>query len=301
MQPQAVVVGARQATAFARRGPLSATEVDEVAPYRLTRHVHSGGVFDLFRAAARGDAGPGCYVLKRARDGVSPEMAAAMLRREATVAAAVQHPSLTCVLAAETRSPQPYLLLPFRDGVSLRQMLALSDAFISVSRALNIVRQVAEALAALHAAGWLHGQVRPDHVLLSPQGQVTVIDLMRARRRETAECDVADVAAIDAIYAAPEMSQHGRRQDSAIDVYSLGVALFEILTGRPPFECSSPRELMIKHRRDAVPDIRAARPDVTLEVAHLLRLMLAKDSLRRPTDEELVRWLAELEIAALAL
>jgi serine/threonine-protein kinase len=300
MQPQAVVVGARQAAASGLRAPRPAAKVDEVAAYRLTRRIHSGGVFDLFRAAAQGDVGPGCYVLKRARDGSSPEMAAAMLGREATVAAAVQHASLTCVLAAEISSAKPHLLLPFRDGMSLRQMLAFSAALISVSRALNTVRQVAEALATLHAAEWLHGRVRPEHILLSPQGRVTLIDLTRARRLETAECDSGDVAAVDAIYAAPENGRPSRRLDSAADAYSLGVVLFEILIGRPPFEGSSPRELIIKHRRDAVSHIRAARPDVSLELGHLLRLMLAKEALRRPTDGELVRWLAELEIAALA-
>jgi serine/threonine protein kinase len=301
MQPQAVVVGERRATASGLRAPRPAAEIDEVAPYRLTRRTHRGGVLDLYRAAARGDGGPGCYVLKRPRDGVSPEMAAAMLRREASIAAAVQHPNLTCVLASETCSCQPYLLLPFRDGVSLRQMLDLSDGFISVSRALNIARQVAEALAALHVAGWLHGQVRAQHALLSPQGQATLIDLTQARRLATSECHSADVAAIDAIYAAPEMAVRGRRLGAAADVYSLGILFYEVLAGRPPFAGSSPRELLNKHRLDAAPDIRTVRPDVSLELSHLLRLMLAKEALRRPTDGELVRWLAELEIAVLAL
>jgi serine/threonine protein kinase len=301
MRPQAVVVGARQATASASRALRPANEADEAAPYRLTRQIHRGGVFDLFRAAARDSAGPGCYLVKRPRDGSGAEIAAAMLRREAIVAAAVQHPNLTCALAAEMCATKPYLLLPFRDGASLRQVLNLSGSFISVSRALSIVRQVAEALAALHGAGWLHGQVRPDHVLLSPQGQATVIDLTRARRLETAECDAGDCGASAAAYAAPENIVSNWRLTLAADVYSLGIVLYEVLSGLPPFECSSPRELMEKHRREAVPDLRETRPDVTLEVANLLRLMLAKEALRRPTDTELVRWLAELEIAALAV
>jgi serine/threonine protein kinase len=300
MRPEAVVVGTLEAVASGRRARRPAAEVDEVAPYRLTRRVHNGGVFDLFRAAARGDAGPGCYVLKRPRDVDWREIAVARLRREATVAAAVQHPTLACVLAAETGCAKPYSLLPFRDGVSLRRMLSLSHAFISVSRALNIIRQVAEALAVLHIAGWLHGRVRPEHVLLSPLGNATLIDLTLARRLETAECDSGHVLANDAAYTAPETTVHGRRLSSAADIYSLGIVLYEVLAGRPPFEGSSLREMLAKHRREAIPDIRAARADVTLELVHLLRLMLAKESLRRPTDGELVRWLAELEIAALA-
>jgi len=301
MRPQAVVVGARQTVARQHRalGLLANGNVD--APFRLTRRIHSGSVFDLFRAATRGEMGPGCYVAKRTRAAASPEIAAAMLRREATVAAAVQHPNLTCVLASEADLPMPYLLLPFRDGVSLRRILALSESFISVSRALSIARQIADALAGMHAAGWLHGQLRPEHVLLSPQGKVTVIDLTQARRLDTAECDVMEVGAIDAMYGAPEKTNGNRRLNFAADNYSLGIMLYEVLSGEPPFEASSQRELVIKHRREAIPDIRALRPDVSLELAYLLRMMLAKEALRRPTDQELVRWLTELEIAALAL
>jgi len=256
----------------------------------------------LFRAAAKGELGPGCYVLKTPRRNViQHDVATAMLRREALVAAAVRHPNLNCVLAADTESPAPYLLMPFRDGVSFRQLLRSSNTFVFVSRALGIVRQVAEALASLHGAGWLHGQVRPEHVLLSPNGQVTLIDLTLARRLETGECDADAAGALHATYAAPETGAMKHRLGSVTDTYSMGILLYELLAGRAPFEGSSPQEVLHQHRRDAAADIRGVRPDVSIEVAHLLRLMLAKEPLRRPNDCELIRWLAELEIAALAM
>src|SRR5205807_1385199 len=103
------------------------------------------------------------------------------------------------------------------------------NTFVSVSRALNIIRQVAEALAALHCAGWLHGQLRPEHILLSPSGQVTLIDLTLARRLETVECESAAVATVNATYAAPEMTSGNRRLGIAADIYSLGIVLYEAL------------------------------------------------------------------------
>jgi serine/threonine-protein kinase len=299
MQPQAVHFGAQQSRASQSRVARLAPETQSGTVYRVTRCIHRSSTFELFRAAARGELGPGCCLVKTPKKGTLRELAIAMLRREARVAAEVQHPNLNCVLAAELRSDEPHLLLPFRDGVSLRQLLRSSGSLNSIPRALNIVRQVAEALAALHGAGWLHGHVRPEHILLSPQGQATLIDLTLARQLETAECDLTGAAGFSATYAAPEIAVSNRRVTSAADGYSLGIVLYEAVVGRTPFEGISPREVLHQHRCDAIPDIRGSRPDVSLEVAYLFRRMLAKEPLRRPSDGELRRWLAELEIAAL--
>jgi len=301
MESPGVQIRATQSPAPTRRSPTAAPQAAaDSAPYHLTGRIHSSPTFDLFRAATNGDLGPGCYILKTPRPNLAGrEAATAMLRREATMAATVRHPNLNCVLSADVQSPEPYLLLPYRDGISLRQLLHSSGTPISVSRALSIVRQVAEALAALHAAGWLHGQVRPEHILLSPQGGVTLIDLTLARRLETAECTVTAPTTSAAIYTPPETTLANRRLTAAAEIYSLGIVLFEILTGHPPFAGRSPSELHAQHRREAIPDIRALRSGVSLETAHLLRLMLAKEAFRRPTDSELLRWLADEEIVSL--
>jgi serine/threonine protein kinase len=298
MKSPGVQLRATQAPAPPWRAPTPASHTDS-APYHLTRRLHSSHTFDLFRAAANGDLGPGCYILKTPRPNLAAhEVATAMLHREATVTTTVKHPSLNCVLSADVQSPEPYLLLPYRDGISLRQLLQSSPIRIPVSRALSIVRQAVEALAALHAAGWLHGQVRPEHILLSPQGGVILIDLTLARRLETAECTATAPTISAAIYAPPETALNPRLT-AAAEIYSLGIVLFEILAGSPPFVGRSPSELLAQHRRDAIPDIRALRSDISLETVHLLRLMLAKEPLRRPTDSDLLRWLADEEIASL--
>jgi serine/threonine-protein kinase len=171
---------------------------------------------------------------------------------------------------------------------------------LPVATVLWIVRQVAEALAALHAAGWLHGQVRPEHVDVSPQGHATLIDLTEARRIGTVECDAADLSRTAAAYAAPEAFSLRGCLTAASDTYALGTVLFEALAGRPPFAAADPRQLAAMHLRAAPPNIRRLRPSASLEVGELLHRMLAKEPLRRPSDDQLVRWLAELEIEELA-
>src|SRR6185503_18932842 len=133
------------------------------------------------------------------------------------------------------------------------------------------------------------------------QGHATLIDLTQAKRLESSECDTDGMFAADAQYAAPETVSRRDRLTSGAETYSLGVIMFELLAGQPPFAAASPKQLMQCHRRQAPPDLRQLRADTSLEVAHLVRRMLAKEPLRRPTDHDLIRWLAELEIEELAL
>ena len=97
------------------------------------------------------------------------------------------------------------------------------------------------------------------------------------------------------------MSLSRGRLTGAADSYALGCVLYELLTGQPPFIAADGRRLGSLHRSAAPPDLRRIRPDASLECEQLVRRMLAKEPLRRPSDEELARWLAEIEIAELAL
>ena len=273
------------------------------ASWQLTRLIHRGAQAQVCRARlADNDLGPGCYAVKipqRASDAI----AAAMLRREGQVARDVEHAHVISVLATG-RDADNYVVLPYLDGVSLRQLLRhraeKCSPPIPLAKALGIVRQVAAGLSALHQAGWLHGQVRPEHVLVSPQGHTTLIDLTHARRLESSECDGGDEG-LSPLYAAPERSLARCRLTGAADTYSLGILLFELLTGRPPFGGRDSRQVLALHRTAAPPDLRQLRPDASLECAQLVRRMLAKEPLRRPNGDEMLRWLTEIEIAELSL
>ena len=219
--------------------------------------------------------------------------------REAPVASQVSHSSLIPVLAAECYAPLSHLVLPYLEGITLRRLLDSSQR-LPISYSLCVVRQIAAALAGLHSAGWLHGQVRPEHIILSPHGHATLIDLSQARRLESSECDASGALPDSTAYAAPETAFSRGRITAAADTYSLGIVLYESLTGQPPFQASSPRELMHSHFHVVPPDLRELRTDVSLEVAELCRRLLAKEPLRRPAMSQVVRWLAELEIIELA-
>jgi serine/threonine-protein kinase len=279
----------------------SRTELPVVGSWRLTRLIQRGTRTSLFRARPReANDGPGCYVVKTAdgRDETS-HISRAMLAREAALGASVNHPNVAAVLSASLRGDAPYLVRPYLEGLTLRQLLSLHEGPIAVTTALWIARQIAEALTALHQAGWLHSQVRPEHVIVSPHGQATLFDLSLARRLRTEECAAGHWQPQSAAYVSPEMLSASAGLTTASDTYCLGLLLYELLAGRPPLASADSGRLAAMHRTHAPPDIRAARVDVPPELSQLLRLMLAKQPLRRPANEELVRWLTDLEIAAL--
>jgi serine/threonine protein kinase len=269
--------------------------------WQLTQVLHRGRWSTLLRARPieTGD-GLGCYVVKAATaQGNQRDVARAMLAREADVGERMSHPHLLTHLAVHLRGDVPYLVRPYLEGLTLRQLLVRQCGPADVASALWTARQVAQALSALHHAGWLHGQLRPEHVLVSSQGHATLIDLALARRLGTEEC-TADIWRPGAgTYAAPELLAACGRATPASDTYSMGLLLYELLTGCVRREGGDTVRPAVMNGGQMSRDVRALRPDAPGEVAHLLRLMMAQEPLRRPSDEDLVRWLTELEIAAL--
>jgi serine/threonine-protein kinase len=267
-------------------------------------------------ARARGvqdSAGPGCVVIKLVSNRTSNgSLASALLARETAVAAHASHPHLSCILAADLAGSRPYVVLPYFEGANLRRLLqrplALDTSLVrddwSVQFALSIVRQVASALHALHARGWVHGQIRPEHIIRSPQGHATLIDLARCRQLRTAECQASSSGAIlptylAPAYAAPECFQQRGIVGTASDIYSLGIVLFELLTGRLPFIAETSDEYARCHRQTRPPPLAGCCATVSHDIEELVHRLLAKEPLRRPTAEQLRDWLAYLEIEEL--
>jgi serine/threonine-protein kinase len=294
----------RQRPKAGRQAPLT-QGVGVLGTWRLTGLLHRGELLTLYRARPMSDlVGPGCYAIKTpAADCAAHDLTRALLRRESAVAAGLSHPHLTSTLGSDLRATRPYLVLPYLEGITVRRLLGERETARFVPRlaagyALWIARQLAVALGALHAAGWLHGQVRPEHAIVSPQGHATLIDLSQTRRLDSDEC-AAGIALLCPAYAPPEAFLTRGRLSAASDIYSLGILLFELLTGHLPFVASGPKQWAACHLRQLPPDLRSFAPVVSLSAGQLVRRMLAKEPLRRPTAAELVDRLAGLEIEEL--
>lgn len=253
---------------------------------------------------------PADYVIKRLREQYADEpMPAAAMARDAFVASKVSHPNLGVVLAAHLETDAPYLVLPYLEGATVRQIIDRvarvphdvlgRPRYVPLSRTLWIIRQAAEGLAHLHDCGWVHSDLNPTNILVAAQGQTTVIDFGLARRLDTEESQTDAIWCGTLAYAAPETFVKDRVLTPTTDVYSLGLVLFELLTGQPAFRQDNATELISDQRETPLADVRDFRRDLSPKLAALLRRMTAKEPLRRPTDEELIAQLTTLEIEAL--
>jgi serine/threonine protein kinase len=279
-----------------------------VGSFRLTALIHQGTHATIYRAASSEQLlGPGCYAIKTAKRADANAIGLSLLRREAAVLTQSASSHLPSLLANNIGDEQPHFALAYLEGATLRRRLqkqqsesSTNSPMLPLATALAIIRQAAVALEALHRAGWLHGQVRPEHLIVSPQGFVTLIDVSQSRRLESAECNSVDTAPSAPQYAAPECFARRGQLSAASDIYTLGIVLYELLSGGLPFPQADLRRLEKCHRTSAVPDLRSVRSDASLELAELLRRMLAKEPLRRPAAEDVVHCLTALEIEELA-
>jgi len=274
-----------------------------VRQWRLIALAGEGSLAKVYRASPANAPEDvlAAYAVKILRPQWSNDPAAIrLLQQEALAGASVSHPHVVPILSAHVLEPPRLLVMPWLEGTTLAARLA-SGVPLDLAEVFWIARQTAEALAAFHAAGWMHGDVTPGNIHLSPTGHVTLIDMSFARpcREVGSAADRPILGTCN--YIAPEQITSTLRADIRGDIYSLGCVLFEMLAGRPPYRAKDLADLATQHRQSAMPDLFHLAPHLPSEVFALVRQMLAKDPLRRPqTPQELVNRLVALEIAAFA-
>lgn len=271
--------------------------------WELLEHVADGSYSSVYRARPADRCSPlaAAYAVKILREpwGDRPEIVE-LLRCEAHVARQVCHPHLISVLASGTTRKPYFLVSPWLTGQTLTRIVA-SGKSIALPTILWIVRQAAEALDGLEKAGWIHGDVKPGNLIVSPEMHVTLIDLGFARPLGEGGTVVDRPITGTYHYIAPEMITSRLTADIRSDIYSLGVVLFEMLSGQLPFRGGTLEELAEQHRTVRPPDLRQLVPTLPAGLTRLVREMLSKNPWRRPRHAgEVVQRLTEMEIAVFA-
>jgi serine/threonine-protein kinase len=272
--------------------------------WRLLRLIHQGPLSRVYQAQPVGSDpnSPPSYAVKLlAPDWEQNEAAVRIFEREAVVGTTVSNPHLVPVLASQLAHPPRYLVMPWLRAQNLGARLAQGRG-PGLAAALWYARQAAEALAALDAAGWMHGDIKPANLLVSAEGHVTLIDLGFARRRGESASGLDRVLLGTPGYLPPEALSRQATSDIRGDIYSLGVTLCEMLIGRLPGQGDDPLELQVVLRQKAARKVKACHPLAPRALVRLLEQMLSGQPLRRPqTPAELIEQLVPLEIKTLGM
>jgi serine/threonine protein kinase len=242
--------------------------------YRRARLLARGSVSQLY--VAESEKAGILVVLKvtpSRRDESGVDQAFARFLQEYEIAQRVHHPNIVRLYELGVADDHAYLAMEYFQHGDLRRRMR---AGISPSEALNFTSQVARALGALHDAGILHRDLKPGNVMLRVDEQVALIDFGLAKH-EALEFEITDTGLIFGTphYMSPEQG-HGQELDARSDIYSLGVMLFEMLTGKKPFTADNPMAIIYMHRNAPLPRL----PEPLLDLQPLLERMLGK----RPQD-----------------
>ncbi|HWV86451.1 MAG TPA: protein kinase [Capillimicrobium sp.] len=253
--------------------------------YRLDAEIGAGGMSTVYRAFDTVLERPVAIKLmhrETARDGDQLER----FRREARHVAQLNHPHVVQVIDAgedgDPAHPRPYIVLEYVEGETLKQRIRRMGR-LPVTEALAYAIEVARALSAAHERGIVHRDVKPQNVLVDGEGTAKVTDfgIARTLTEEGLTADGRVLGTTD--YVSPEQAL-GHAVTGQSDVYSLGIVLYEMLTGEVPFRGENQIAVAMKHVRDELPDVRARRPEVSASLGAVLDRATDKDLARRYPD-----------------
>ncbi len=263
--------------------------------YRLEALIGSGGMSTVYRATDT--------VLERHvavklmhREFAEESDQLERFRREARAVAQLSHPHIVNVIDAGEDAGHPYIVFEYVDGETLKERIRRLGR-LPVDQAVAYAIEVARALGAAHARGIVHRDIKPQNVLIGPDGSAKVTDFGIARSLDDEGLTAAGRVLGTTDYVSPEQAV-GQEVSGQTDIYSLGVVLFEMLVGDVPFHGDSQVAVAMRHVREDFPDVRDRRPEVSASLARVLDRMTAKDLGERYPDVATV--IRELE-EALAL
>jgi eukaryotic-like serine/threonine-protein kinase len=218
--------------------------------------------------------------------------------REGRAIARLSHPNLVTLIDRGSTESEEYLVFEYVEGRSLKELVKSSGPR-PVAEAANIAGQVAQGLAHAHLAGIVHRDVKPQNILLDAEGRAKLTDFGIATGSDWTKVTRVGTIVGSSRYMSPEQVQ-GRPVDARTDIYSLGIVLYEMLTGRPPFDGTNIAEIGRQHVREKPAPVRDLEPDVPVEVDRVVLRCLEKlPENRFQTMDELLGALVGLDLFGL--
>lgn len=254
--------------------------------YQLIRQIANGGMASIYEAIdTRLDRKVAVKIMH-------PHLAqddafVSRFIREAKAAAALSHPNIVAVQDQgwnQGGTPAVFLVMELVEGYTLREYLNERGRF-EIKDAINYLTPILSALAAAHALGIVHRDVKPENILISNEGRIKIADFGLARGQLIGSTMTAESSVIlgSVSYLSPEQVQRGIA-DARSDVYAVGIIAFEILTGEKPFMGDSPIQIAYMHVNQEIPPIRSKRKDIPALLDALISKATSRDPDLRPRD-----------------
>lgn len=258
--------------------------------YRLDAQVGAGGMSTVYRAfdtTLERTVAIKSMLRQVAEDSQQLER----FRREARAVAQLNHPHIVQVIDVGEHNGSPFIVFEYVAGETLKARIRRLGR-LPVTEALAYAIEIARALQAAHDKGIVHRDVKPQNVLIDEDGRAKVTDFGIARTLEEDGLTADGRVLGTTDYVSPEQAL-GKRVGPQSDLYSLGIVLFEMLTGDVPFKGENQVAVAMRHVREEIPDVQLLRPGTSIALAQLLDRLTAKDPAARPADTKAA--IADLE------
>ena len=214
-------------------------------------------------------------------------------RREARAVASLNHPHVVTVIDAGEDEGSPYIVFEYVEGETLKDRIRRLDR-LPVSEAVAYAIEIGRALSAAHAQRLVHRDVKPQNVLIDGEGRAKVTDFGIARSLEAQGLTATGRVLGTTDYVSPEQAL-GHEVTEQSDIYSLGICLYEMLTGEVPFRADTQVAVAMKHVRERLPDVQRRRPEVSATLASVVERATAKETENRyPNVAEMVHDLEQV-------
>ena len=260
--------------------------------YALEMLVGSGGMADVYRAKDQLlERTVAVKILHQQYENDTEFIA--RFQREAKAAARITHPNIVNVYDVGVAEGRHYIVMEYVPGRTLKERIK-EEGPVPAPEALHIARQIAGALAQAHANNLVHCDIKPHNILVMPDGNVKVADFGIARAVTESTMTYNDNIMGSVHYFSPEQAR-GTLITPKSDVYSLGVVLYEMLTGRIPFDGNTAVSIARKHLEEEPQSVRSLVPNIPPVVEALVTRMMAKEPALRPDSRLLVQDITRTE------
>lgn len=262
------------------------SDSDKIDDYELVNCIATGSATQIWEVKKSGNTQPLAMKLlleEAFKDGEAKRA----LKHEANVGKTLEHPAIIKIHELKMTRKVGYFIMEYFRAGNLKTMIR-NDRPLAQARCKKLMEAISQALAFVHEKGWIHRDIKPENILLNKGGEVRLIDFSLSSKPSNAIARALTkkkniVIQGTRTYLAPELIRRDAMTHS-VDMYSLGVTLYEILVGNPPFRTANPNDLLLMHVRDKPVRPSEFDDNITSDVDDLVMRMLAKTPKDRPSS-----------------